>query len=132
MNNKTHWSKNPVGYTAADDLMILSFAENEHQYWITRPEIEWLCEKIFEFNKASNRQNIQLVKDWNECKGLWDIDENPMEMKGEAFEMLIQSLGNVISEEEHIFPRINRKDLGNLIEMLEENKKNTLKIEWEF
>jgi hypothetical protein len=71
---KTARINQPIYFAYEGDEVIFQTANQKNIYKMTRFEFDWLANEMFENWQRSNQKYIQILEEWNECKGCFDLD----------------------------------------------------------
>jgi len=74
---KTTWSKETPAYGELDDFVILESLKNRHKLFIRPKEFDFLMDKMLENYNSGISKYVQILSEWNECKGYEGAEEKP-------------------------------------------------------
>ncbi|MCH2225837.1 MAG: hypothetical protein MK066_13790 [Crocinitomicaceae bacterium] len=123
---KTSWSKEKPPYGAFDYFVIIESSKSKERILIRPEEFEYLTNQLFDNWKLKKSKYIQLLREWNECTGFNDIEENPSIIKD--IEDSINAIKGIVGVNEVEFAKMTNEDLKLLLVFFERNKSEELII----
>ena len=125
----------PIGYYSSDDDAILFYTNQNDRFVFLKGEFDTIGYGLWELClKKKTIPYIQLLLEWNECKGFNDIEgkESELEVKEtlEAFIMLKEEKVEFLEslEHNHDFYCPKEEDLEEFIKFLSDIKENNKKL----
>lgn len=113
-------------YGAFDDYVIIESVDTDERILIRPEEFAFLASQLFENWKKRKSKYIQLLKEWNECTGFDDIEENPsilLDIKD-----TIHAIQLVEGVDKITFAALTKNDLKLLLDFFVQNQHHKLKI----
>lgn len=123
---KTSWCKQTPPYGAFDDYVIIESIGANQRILIRPEEFDFLTNQLHDNWKSGKSKHIQLLREWNECKGFNDIEGNPSILldKKDTIDAIKQIRGVDNLE----FAKMTEEDLNLILAFLIRNQDEKLKI----
>jgi hypothetical protein len=111
---------------AFDDEIIFHSRADSESFVMRKDEFNWLAHRLFEIWQRKQSPYIQILKEWNECIGFQDVDEQPSIIHDVSD--TIAALRMVEPSTEQAFNVLEKEDLQQLIQFLEKHKDKQIEI----
>ena len=123
---KTSWSKKTATYPSFDDYIIIENSENNNRLLIRPEEFNFLLSEMHD-NWVSKKSNyVQILEEWNEDKGFYDIDEQKSIIKD--LDDTVKAIELIVGVKKIEFGKLTQDDLKLILSFLKENMKSKIII----
>ncbi|WP_299683591.1 hypothetical protein [uncultured Dokdonia sp.] len=123
---QTSWAKDTPPHGTFDDYVIIASKDTNERILMRPEEFEFLTATLFENWKKGKSKYIQLLKEWNECLGFNDMNENPSILLDTND--TIEAIKLIDGVDTMMFATLTKNDLKLLLDFLIKNQKNRLTI----
>ena len=119
LDSKTSWSKIIATYPSFDDYIIIKNTENNNRLLIRPEEFNFLLSKMHD-NWVSKKSNyVQILEEWNENKGFYEIDEQKSIIKD--LDETIKAIELIVGVKKIEFGKLTQEDLKLILDFLKKN-----------
>lgn len=123
---RTSGSKVTPPWGAFDDYIILESIDTNERVLIRPEEFQFLTSELFNNWKKGKSKYVQFLREWNECTGFNDLDENPSILLDIKDSIEAIKLITGVDKPEHT--KLTNTDIKLIIDFLIKNENNKIKI----